>query len=313
MGKSAVGHCFVALRYLIIFQNDLRQQKEEFNKKREVLQRQMDLLRQSGQLPKDTSLSDLLSSEQTTDGSELKSGFVPGHRRSASAESFNSSAGDSKKNISNSSKENNFRSDTKSMSKQSFSFSSKQNVPVHLLSATNEQKIGSKNVQQLPSKLLGNVSTSPQLVTQSGPKNNSGSLGQSVGNQSSPGLVSEQGSHSDSGSHLGHSASMGQLGNQGTTQVGSSVTVPIGNRQSNRPKPSSVVASLSGVLKLSEKGDKKGKSSSNSSHSGDKGARSSPPQSNETSSQRPKSGQPNKRNPSINHKPQKSDSDVIYF
>ncbi|KAL4227936.1 Rho guanine nucleotide exchange factor 28 [Mactra antiquata] len=293
-------------------ENDLKQQKEEFNKKREVLQKQMDLLRQNGQLPKDKSLSDLDSTDQYLDSSESKTGFVPGHRRSASAESFNSNSGENTKTVPNSSKENNFRSDAKSMSKlQSFSFgSSKQSLPVHLLSATNEQKIGSKNVQQLPSKLLGNVSNSPQQVTQTGSKNSQGNNSQSAGNQSSPALSYEHGSHGDTSSNLGHSASASQIG---ANQVGTSVTVPMGSRQSNRPKPSSMVASLSGVLKLSEKGDKKGKSSS-SSHSGDKGARSSPPQSNEPSSQqRPKSGQPANRNPNINHKPQKSDSDVIYF
>lgn len=275
----------------------------------------MELLRQSGQLPKDTSFSDLDSADQANNV-QSKSDFVPGHRRSASAESFNSN-GESTKTGPSATKENNFR-ENKSVTKlQSFSFGSKQSLPVHLLSATNEQKIGSKNVQQLPSKLLasGSVSTaSPQQMTHSGPKNSSiGVLSQSHGSHSSQSLPQEYGIQSSGlDPTLGHSSSTGHIVNPGTNQ-GQTGAASNKNWQSNRPKQSSKPAGLSGVLKLAEKGDKKSKSTSSSSQLGDKSAQSSPPQSEQSSQQRPKSGTPEDRNPNINHKPQKSDSDVIYF
>lgn len=282
------------------------------NKKREVLQRQMDLLRRSGQLPKDTSLSDLEAADQTDISVQSTSDFVPGHRRSASAELFNANGSETKK--SSATKENNFRPENKSVTKlQSFSFGSKQKLPDHLLSATNEQKIGSKNVQQLPSKLLagGTVSTSPQQGANSGSQKTSPG-GTSLGhaNQSSPTIALEH-VHAD----LSHSSSTGQIG-QVHGPLGSSIMVPKGNRQSNRPKPSPVSGGLSGVLKLAEKGDKKSKSSNSSSQSGDKGAQGaqSPPQEDKKSQQQQqKSGTSAEKNPQIIHKSQKSDSDVIYF
>lgn len=289
-----------------LLQNEIKQQKEKLYNERQVLQRQVDILRQSGQLPQDTSLSGL--SMDSTDKVQSKSDFVPGHKRSASAESFNSSTGETSKKsgLGGTSKENNFRSEHKPSSKQSFSFAgNKQNIPVHLISATNEQKVGSKNVQQLPSKLLagGNsVSSLPQQTSQTGMKSSS------AGNKSSPSLAQDSGGDGN----MGHSASTGQLGGQSANQnqYGSSVTVPMGSYQSNRPK-SSAKSGISGVLKLAEKSDKKSKSGS-SSHGSEKGAQSSSSE-NPASQQRPKSGTAAGRNPNVHHKPQKSDSDVIYF
>lgn len=286
----------------------------------------MDLLRQSGQLPKDTSLSDIESTDKA-DNVQSNSDFVPGHRRSASAESCNSN-NETKKPGPTATKENNFRPEHKSVSKlQSFSFGSKQNLPVHLLSATNEQKMGSKNVQQLPSKLLaaGSVSTSPQQTSQqtsqqtpqTGHRNSSpGSISQGYSNQSVPTLPLDYSVTGQQDISMSHSSSAGHIINQGTNpgQLGTGVAGSKGNWQSNRPKQSSksAGAGIGGIMKLAEKGDKKGRSIS-SSQLNDKGAQSSSQNEKKSSQQRPKSGTPGDRNPNIMHKPQKSDSDVIYF
>lgn len=289
----------------MFFQAEIKQQREKLNKDKQVLQTQMDMLRSSGQLPRDTSLSDL--SVDLADKVQSKPDFVPGHKRSASAESFNSnsSPGETKKSSSgNTVKENNFRPEHKSVSKlQSFSFAGNK-LPEHLLSATNEQKVGPKNVQQIPSKLLSGGSTVSSSPQQSGLKTVTAS------NQSLPSLASESGSHGNIGQSMGHSASAGQIGVQGNTQnqYGSSTTVPIGGYQSNRPKQTGKTG-LSGVLKLAEKSDKKSKSGSSSQQ--EKG--SQPPAPEPLAQQRPKSGSSAGRNPNVNHKSQKSDSDVIYF
>lgn len=265
----------------------------------------MDMLRNSGQLPTGNIQTDL-----SVDSSDkVQSDFQPGHKRSASAESFNSSPGETKKSSSGgASKENNFRPEQKSISKyQSFSHgSNKQGVNPNLLSATNEQKIGIKNPQQLPSKLLsssvGSISTSSQSQT--------GLKSGAAGNQSSPSLTQESGSHGNGG-QMGHSSSTGQLGQPANqNQYGSSTTVPMGSYSSNRPKIG-VKAGISGVLKLAEKSDKKSKSGS-SSHVAEKGDHSAPSE-NPPTQQRPKSGSTAGRNPNVNHKPQKSDSDVLYL
>ena len=288
---------------LLYLQAEIKQQREKLNNERQVWQKQMDLLRKSGQLPGGNSQSDL----SVDSADKVQSEFIPGHKRSASAESFNSSPGENKKSTSGAApKENNFRPEQKPVTKlQSFSYgSNKQSLPVHLLSATNEQKIGSKSVQQLPSKLLSNsassISSSPQQT----------SLKSSMsGNQSTPSLIQESGSHGNV-NQMGHSSSTGHLGGQQANQYGSTTTAPKGTFHSNRPKTSSK-PSLSAVLKLAEKSDKKGKSGS-SSHLAEKGDQLNPSDSS-AQQQRPKSGTAAGRNPNINHKPQKSDSDVIYF
>ncbi|XP_052793187.1 rho guanine nucleotide exchange factor 28-like isoform X4 [Mya arenaria] len=287
---------------------EIKAERDKLKKEREVLQKQMDFQRQSGLLPKaqvDLDHYDPSSDNQDSSSDNVQSNpdFVPGHKRSASAsESSKSSNGDfSKKTDSNanstSAKENNFRPEHKSVPKlQSFSFGSgNKPVPVHLLSAANEQKFGSKNVQQLPSKLLLSGASTTSLPAQAIP----GMKNSPSGNQSSASLAEDTGSRGDAG-QLGHSASLGTLG--------TSVTVPKGSRQSNRPKPSPLGGGLStSLLKLAEKGDKKNKSSSSSQkEKEEKGA--SPPG---DKSQRPQSA--GNRSGNINHKPQKSDSDVIYF
>jgi len=265
----------------------------------------MDLQKQKD-LPK--ALVDLDNLDLKTDNVPAKPDFVPGHKRSASAESFKSSNGDSSKksDLSSASKENNFRPEHKSVSKlQSFSFgSNKQPVPVHLLSATNEQKIGSKNVQQIPSKLLSSGGSTSSLPSQA-------VLSAARGNQATP--VATSTAHPGQGDHnspLGHSASLSQLG---SNPHGTTVTVPMGTWQSNRPKQSPGGSLSTSLLKLaSDKGDKKSKGSS---HKSDKEKEkeekvTSPPN---DKSQRPGSGNAGNRQGSSNHKPQKSDSDVIYF
>ncbi|WAQ98970.1 ARHGI-like protein [Mya arenaria] len=284
---------------------EIKAERDKLKKEREVLQKQMDFQRQSGLLPKaqvDLDHYDPSSDNQDSSSDNVQSNpdFVPGHKRSASAsESSKSSNGDfSKKTDSNanstSAKENNFRPEHKSVPKlQSFSFGSgNKPVPVHLLSAANEQKFGSKNVQQLPSKLLLSGASTTSLPAQAIP----GMKNSPSGNQSSASLAEDTGSRGDAG-QLGHSASLGTLG--------TSVTVPKGSRQSNRPKPSPLGGGLStSLLKLAEKGDKKNKSSSSSQkEKEEKGA--SPPG---DKSQRPQSA--GNRSGNINHKPQKSDSDI---
>ena len=304
------------------------------------------MLREQGKLPKDTSLSQLCSGgsfdAENTDSSaghvQSQINFEPGHKRSASAD-FDHKV-DNTSNIKES-----FRTDPKHLAvkTQSFSINNKQNMPVHLMSATNELKMGTKNVQQLPSKLISSSASPPQPggALQAGLRhvapgiaaqgsNSSSNIGSSqmsaTHGSSSPSLVSEGGAHGDgSNSNLSHSSSASHLGNHGNTKgqsqhntYGSSVTVPIGNRHSNRPKPSpGPSAGISGVLKLAEKGDKKGKSLSSSHLFGaEKGAESPLPPGHKKSpegQQRPKSGNAQQRSPNISHKPQKSDSDVIYF
>ena len=296
------------------------------------------MLREQGKLPRDPSLSQLATSgsfdSETTDSSlghvQSNIDFQPGHKRSASA--------DLDRKVDNASNiKESVRTDHKNLGPktQSFSISNKQNMPVHLMSATNELKIGAKNVQQLPSKLISSSASSPPqpggalqvglkhvapgLVTQG---NNSGSPSQlsATHGSSSPSLVSEGGEGSN---NLSHSSSASHIGNHGNSKgqgqhntYGSSVTVPMGGRHSNRPKPSAgPPAGISGLLKLAEKGDKKGKSLSSSQLLGaDKGPESSPvgQRKSPEGQQRPKSGNPKQRGP-ISHKQQKSDSDVIYF
>ena len=320
------------------FQSEIKSQKEELKKQREVLQKQTEMLREQGKLPKDPSLTRLTggssSDSESIDSSkglvQSQSEFIPGHKRSASAEMAGKTD--------NSAIKESFRSEHKSLGPKTQSFSiTNKNMPVHLMSATNELKIGSKNLQQLPSKLSSSA-TPPQQAGMTGAlqaglsKLAPGIVAGGNGNihsphgSSSPSLVAEGGGDSSSPGSLGHSSSASQIGNNATSigqgqgqqnNYGSSVTVPIGQRHSNRPKPSAVPpAGISGVMKLAEKGDKKGKSSSSSQLQGaEKGSESPSPGHNRSpeGQQRPKSGNSQQRTPNISHKPQKSDSDVIYF
>lgn len=324
-----------------LLQTEIKAQKEELKKQREVLQKQTEMLREQGKLPKDPSLSRLCaggssSDTESTDSPkghvQSQSDFQPGHKRSASAEL--TSKVESIKEA--------YRSDHKSLGPktQSFSVTANKNMPVHLMSATNELKIGSKNVQQLPAKLSSAVSSSNPSgmggtlhagLSKLAPGIIAGGNGtvhtslSSVHGSSSPSLTVEGGAHGDaSNSQLGHSSSASHLGNHGNSSgqgqqnsFGSSVTVPMGNRQSNRPKPSPVPSpGISGLLRLAEKGDKKGKSSSSSQLMGAVKGSDSSAQGNTMSPEgqaRPKSGNSQQRSPNISHKPQKSDSDVIYF
>ena len=330
--------CFTEL-FDYIFQCEIKSQKEELKKQREVLQKQTEMLREQGKLPKDPSLTRLAtgssSDTESTDSSkghvQSQSDFIPGHKRSASAELGGKTD--------NSNGKESFRNEHKSLGPKTQSFSiTNKNMPVHLMSATNELKIGSKNLQQLPSKLSSSVS-SPQQVGMGGAlqaglsKLAPGIIAGGNGNihshgSSSPSLVAEGGAVADNSStgqgHIGHSSSGSHIGNPGNStgqgqqnNFGSSVTVPMGSRHSNRPKPSPGPPSgISGLMKLSEKGDKKGKSSSSSHLLGaDKGSESPPPGHKKSleGQQRPKSGNSQQRSPNISHKPQKSDSDVIYF
>ena len=282
----------------------------------------MDLLRQSGQLP---------NPDVADTKTESQSDFVKGHRRSASAESFPGKNEPASKGSESIALKESFRSEQRpSVSKlQSFSFgSSKQNLPEHLLSAKNEQKIGLKNVQQLPSKLLSggllegtplkqtgshSSSSSPDQGQNQGQGGANVSLGGVHGNNSTPLLSQDNVAHGDPRAQMGHSASAGVLGSQSNPH-GSAVIMSAGNRQSNRPKPSAT-AGLTGVMKLAEKGDKKsGKSTSSSQLGSEKGGSpSNHPEKSEQSQNRPRSGTAGQKNPNINHKPQKSDSEVIYF
>ena len=333
-----------------MLQTEIKAQKEDLKKQREVLQLQTEMLREQGKLPKDPSLSHLGagsgSDTESTDSLkghvQSQSDFQPGHKRSASAELGGKTD--------NAHMKESFRNEHKSLGSktQSFSIGNKQ-MPMHLMSAKNELKVGSKNIQQLPSKLSSSSASPPHPggtggavqagLRQMAPGTAAGGIhhtssGSNISGPqvsvshggSSPSLTSEGATHGQDSNadqtHLGHSSSASHIGNHGNTAAqgqhnnyGSSVVMPIGSRHSNRPKPSSQPpAGISGLMKLAEKGDKKGKSSSQL-QGADKGS-DSPPQGQKKSPEgqpRPKSGGSQKTTSNISHKQQKSDSDVIYF
>ena len=149
-------------------QSDLRSKKEDLRREKETLQRQIDMMREQGLMDTST-LTDTHHVVHTFDLDSLPSDSagrsVPGHRRSASAD-FNHGAPASQMEM------DMLSSEARGMprrprhsvsSPQSHSAAAgggKQNIPMHLMSTRNEQRLGGANMQKLPMKLSSGVASS---------------------------------------------------------------------------------------------------------------------------------------------------------
>ncbi|KAL3866273.1 hypothetical protein ACJMK2_043581 [Sinanodonta woodiana] len=364
-------------------EQEIKSQREDLRTEREKFQRQIDLLQQQGRLPRDMPLPKNLSapndfpsqlelakasSVDSEDKGQVQSNldFLNGHRRSASADFYQSVPEDLEK-IRQGKIES--RLPKERFVERRPSGLLVQNVhtqalPEHLLSAKNEQRIGPKKVQKIPSKLASSsaLTTTPPLQSQMLPvnlaKNTSGQLSQpSTGSHSNSNLMHLSASGSQISNVLGnnsfpHSGSSGQLvGSSGTKSSASSYqyqssnfsqspsNVPIA-KQSNRPPATGSTSSLGLVMKLAEPGGSGGgghktrTSGSNLTQEKhvtpqviDQHLPRQQPAVTQGSEQQTPPRQPQSQGPerpismgpeklqglTINHKPQKSDSDVIYF
>lgn len=142
------------------------------------------------------------------------------------------------------------RSDSRaSIPNSSFTSSgNKQSLPIHLISAKNEQKVNPKNPQQIPTKLSGQSSASSLSGI-------SQKLPFKLASSTSASSLPSQGS----GSSLQANNSSSSLNQKSFTS----------SRPSSNTKPPS---SLMGVMKLAQPGGSKGKSPSNMSSDGKQGS-----------------------------------------
>lgn len=303
-------------------ESELQSQKEELRRQKEVLQKQIDMWEQGkssshkdkdsshhGQsLPKHASSPGMgtthhhsLDQDKGTDSVEKRQKSCDDasqnntHRRSASAD-FCQAIEDDLERLRQGSQPRSMRREmpTRSDSRASVSSvsSAKQNLPMHLLSAKNEQR----HAKQLPTRHVPSQSSGtppPPGVQQV--------LPHKLAASTSSGALTGQSSNNNSAiqSPSGASASLS----------GSSSTSSLSHKLSNRPKNSGAppASNLSLLMKLAEP-NSKGRTASASSI-GEKSLsnqKTDPPQSTASpGSQGQKSGG--------NHKSQKSDSGVIYF
>ena len=176
-----------------LFQLDLQNRKEDLKRQREALQRQIDMVREQGYVitspfadqPQrhhsgDSSCRDM----DLHDASSQQHGRPINHRRSASADFYNTVGLSDVENMSGSNMDpcshqgrtavrQHPRLSVGSLSagQQSSNVTGKPpqqpSLPVHLLSARNEQRVGGVNVQRLPLKLSGGSNSSGTSVTSS--------------------------------------------------------------------------------------------------------------------------------------------------
>ncbi|CAG5134043.1 unnamed protein product, partial [Candidula unifasciata] len=168
---------------------DLRLKKDDLKREREVLQRQIDMMRQQGY-----QVSSSASDDPSNEGTDLDimTGDLPerqrpmSHRRSASADFYNTVA------ISDIENMNNFPSyagdaskgfprqprlsvgNTQGQGSNTGANAKLAGLPVHLLSARNEQRVGGANVQCLPLKLSGPNSAATGAPSQQPPTRGAG-------------------------------------------------------------------------------------------------------------------------------------------
>ncbi|BFY97141.1 hypothetical protein BsWGS_00188 [Bradybaena similaris] len=152
---------------------ELRQKKDDLKREREVLQRQIDMMRQQG-YQVSSSVSD--PSDDTAEPDKLNTNVPPlqrpmSHRRSASADFYNtvaisdienmnncpSYAGDAPKGFPRQPRLS-VGGNTQGQGSNAGASTKQPVLPVHLLSARNEQRIGGVSVQCLPMKLSGSNS-----------------------------------------------------------------------------------------------------------------------------------------------------------
>ena len=145
-------------------QIELQTRKEDLKRQREALQRQMDMMREQGHMlaAGDLDLSDDLDSGEHQDSGSSRP--ILAHRRSASADFCNNPALADGDSSSQTSVSRHPRLSTGNLGVSSHQagaggLSAKQaGLPMHLLSARNEQRLGGGNVQKLPLKLSGSTS-----------------------------------------------------------------------------------------------------------------------------------------------------------
>ena len=233
---------------------ELQHQRDDFKKKKEMLQKQQDLWEDAhrealSKASNSPGMSETVTETQADTGrnSPSISGANNSHRRSASADFCQLIENDMENlkqgHLRTSRRYNDVgRSDSRaSIPNSSFTSSvNKQSLPIHLISAKNEQKVNPKNPQQIPTKLSGQSLVSLSGISQKLPFR----LASSTSASSLP--------------------SQGSGGSLQTNNNSSSL-----NQKSYTPNVSS---SLKGVMKLAQPGGSKGKSPGNVSSDGKQGS-----------------------------------------
>ncbi|XP_041371070.1 A-kinase anchor protein 13-like isoform X2 [Gigantopelta aegis] len=163
---------------------EIQAKKDELKRQREVLQRQIDMLKETQNLPLTDPLAKSLPFQpnpaagepyDSPDSRRQPPRTAPpevSHRRSASADFYKTDAdvfpqhqrdGSQPLDLSSSLKQQ--RPSVSNL--HAFNApNNKQNLPIHLLSARNEQKVGGNKVQQLPMKLAGPPPPGPSQQSQ---------------------------------------------------------------------------------------------------------------------------------------------------
>ncbi|XP_067666848.1 rho guanine nucleotide exchange factor 28-like isoform X8 [Haliotis asinina] len=283
---------------------DIRAKKDELQRQRETLQRQIDLMREQNiNIPSPffssptegvtSPPSDRESSPQQTSAADKQRELA--HRRSASAEFFNppqdfdpvthqrESSQPADLSSSNSSNNRQPRLSVGNLHNVNAPAASKQNLPMHLLSAKNEQKTQGVKVQQLPLKLSASGS---QIASSVPPTNNQQEHQQRQQQQQQTHRVSSTGSLSSVASGAAQSPN-NMSGTQAQSRSGPS------HRRSSPTR--TAPQGLSSLMKLAEP------------NSG--GKRRSPSQAAPGQQQSPPNSQRNTSGPQKPSKP----GDVYYF
>ncbi|XP_055877547.1 A-kinase anchor protein 13-like isoform X5 [Biomphalaria glabrata] len=145
---------------------DLHLRKEAFKREKEALQRQIDLMKEQGILTGeqiDLDKMDKLISQQQRPISHTRSASADFYRTVTVNEVEQLASGDSKSLSGMSRQARNSVSSGINQPNTSVQTSKQPTLPVHLLSARNEQRVGGRNVQHLPLRLANNPgSNSPQ-------------------------------------------------------------------------------------------------------------------------------------------------------
>ncbi|XP_063434226.1 rho guanine nucleotide exchange factor 28-like isoform X7 [Mytilus trossulus] len=239
-------------------ESELQNHRDDLKRKKEMLQRQQDLWEEAHQMSKTNSSPGMTNNDVETRPDKGRSSPANlennnSHRRSASADFCQMIENDMENlrqgHLKTSRRGTDVsRSDSRASIPNSSFTSNKMNLPIHLISAKNEQKVNPINPQQIPTKLLSGQSSASSL---------SHKLPYKLASSNSASSLPSQGSSSQ----LPTNASSSSLNQKSYT-----------SNRGNTKQPGAP-SQLMGVMKLAQPGGAKPKSpGSNMSSDGKQGS-----------------------------------------
>lgn len=244
--------------FILFLQSELQNHRDDLKRKKEMLQRQQDLWEEAHHMSKTNSSPGMTNNDVETRPDKGRSSPANlennnSHRRSASADFCQMIENDMENlrqgHLKTSRRGTDVsRSDSRASIPNSSFTSNKMNLPIHLISAKNEQKVNPINPQQIPTKLLSGQSSASSL---------SHKLPFKLASSNSASSLPSQGTSSQ----LPTNASSSSLNQKSYT-----------SNRGNTKQPAAP-SQLMGVMKLAQPGSAKAKSpGSNMSSDGKQGS-----------------------------------------